>query len=128
MSKRVEVLTEHVEPKLFLRATQGSALLLMALMMIACSKGPSEPAAPMTTAPRGETPPATAGGPDTSVPDASSVLTPSAGPKADATAGRTNGAMTRSQESSAMPMPGQNNDHSAPVVPATRASSSSPQP
>jgi hypothetical protein len=31
--------------------------------------------------------------------------------------------MTQSQESSAMPMPGQNNDHSAPVGPAKRASS-----
>jgi hypothetical protein len=31
--------------------------------------------------------------------------------------------MTRDQESSAMPMPGQNNDHSAPVGAAKRASS-----
>jgi hypothetical protein len=128
MSKRVEVLTERVEPKLFRRATQGGALLLMALVMIACSKEPSAPPAPMTTAPPVETPPAKAGGPDTSVPDAGSVLTPSAGPKADPTAGRTNGAMTPSQESSAMPMSGQNNDHSAPVGPAKRASSPSLQP
>jgi hypothetical protein len=41
----------------------------------------------------------------------------------DATAGRTNGTMTRAEESSAMPMPGQNNDHSAPIGPAKRASS-----
>jgi hypothetical protein len=31
--------------------------------------------------------------------------------------------MTRAQESSQMPIPGQNNDHSAPVVPAKPASS-----
>jgi hypothetical protein len=123
MSARFEVLTEHLEPKRFLRAPQGGALLLMALVMIACSKEPSAPPAPMTTASQVETPPARAVGPDTSVPDAGSVLTPNAGPKADSTAGRTNGAMTRSQESSAMPMPGQNNDHSAPVGPAKRASS-----
>lgn len=111
MSMQVEILTEHVEPKLFLRGTQGGALLLTAPVMSACSKEPSAPPAPTTIAPRIDTAPARAGGPDTSVPDAGSLLPPSAGPKADPSAGRTNGAMTRSQESSAMPMPGQNNDH-----------------
>jgi hypothetical protein len=123
MSRQVEVLTGHVEPKLLLRATQGGALLLTAVAMSVCGKQQAAPPASMTTVPRVDSPPAPAGGPDTSVPDASSVLTPSAGTKADPTAGRTNGAMTRSQESSAMPMPGQNNDHSAPVGPAKRASS-----
>lgn len=122
MSRQVEGLTGHVEPKLFLRATQGGALLLMALAMSACGKKSPAPPAPMTSAPRVETPPAPAGGLDTSVPDARSVSTPSAGTKADPTSGRTNSAMTPSQESSAMPMPGQNNDHSAPVGPAKRAS------
>jgi hypothetical protein len=49
-------------------------------------------------------------------------MTPSAGPMADAAAGRTNGAMTRSHESSAMPMPGQNKDPSAPLSPAKSVS------
>lgn len=123
MSKRVEALAENDEPMLFNHAMQGAALLVMALAMSACSKAPSAPPAPMTTAPQLETSPARVGGSDMSVPDAGSVLTPSTGFKADPAAGRTNGAMTRSQESSAMPMPGQNNDHSAPVSPAKRASS-----
>ena len=59
-----------------------------------------------------------------SVPAAASVLSPAnETPKADATAGRANTTMTRNQESSAMPMVGQNNDHSAPAAPAKRASS-----
>ena len=37
-------------------------------------------------------------------------------------AGRTNRAMTGAQESNAMPLPGQNNGHSAPLTPPKRAS------
>ena len=122
MSKRVEALAGRDEPTLFLRATQGGALLLMVLVVGACSKEPPALAAPATTATRVETPPATGAGSDPSVPDAGSVLAPSAVPKADPAAGRTNNAMSRSQESIAMPMPGQNNDHSAPVGPAKQAS------
>ena len=98
------------------------ALLVIALGMSACSKAPSTPPAPMTTAPQVESSPARTGSSETSVPDAGSVLSPSADPGAPPPAGRTNGAMTSSQESSAMPMPGQNNDHSAPTSPARRAS------
>jgi hypothetical protein len=36
--------------------------------------------------------------------------------------GRSNNTMSATQESTAMPMPGQNNDHSAPLGPARRAS------
>ena len=95
MSKRVEALAENDEPMLFNHAMQGAALLVMALAMSACSKAPSAPPAPMTTAPQLETSPARVGGSDMSVPDAGSVLTPSTGFKADPAAGRTNGAMTR---------------------------------
>ena len=123
MSKRSEALAEHLEPMPFTSATRSVALLVMALAMIACNKAPSAPPAPITTTQQAETPPARAGGSDTSVPDAGSVLIPGAGPKPDPAAGRTNDAMTRSQESNAMPMPGQNNDHSAPVGPDKRASS-----
>ena len=62
--------------------------------------------------------------PNTTVPSADSVVGPaSETPKADAAAGRTNSSMTRAQESSAMPMAGQNNDHSAPLASARAASS-----
>lgn len=60
---------------------------------------------------------------NTSVPSADTVVGPGADvPKGAATAGRTNSAMTRAEESAAMPMAGQNNDHSAPAAPAKRAS------
>lgn len=60
---------------------------------------------------------------DPSVPEASAVFTPaSAASVAGATAGRALQTMTRKEESNAMPMVGQNNDHSAPVAPAKRAS------
>jgi hypothetical protein len=39
-----------------------------------------------------------------------------------AEAGRSNAPMTRNQESNAMPMAGQNNDHSAPAAPDKTAS------
>jgi hypothetical protein len=37
--------------------------------------------------------------------------------------GRSNDTISAAQESTAMPMPGQNNDHSAPLGPAKRATS-----
>jgi len=105
---------------------RGTALVFAALLLAACGKTP--PAAPigMTTPVAGPTTPATAGGADASVPDAASVLAPAAAAKADPTAGRANGAMNAAQESSAMPMPGQNNDHSAPLAPPRAASSPAP--
>lgn len=60
---------------------------------------------------------------DASLPAAETVLTPATATKVDPAAGRSNKAMTNAQESSAMPLPGQNNDHSAPLPPAKRASS-----
>jgi hypothetical protein len=123
MSGRIEVGAEHVAPMSCSHAMQGVALVAIAVMLSACSKAPSVPPAPMTTAPQVEPSTARAGGSDPSVPNAGSVLTPSAAPNADPAAGRTNDAMTRGQESSAMPMAGQNNDHSAPVGPAKPASS-----
>ena len=63
---------------------------------------------------------------DPSVPPAAAVLaTPAGGASAADPTGRTNKAMTRTEESAAMPMPGQNNDHSAALAspkPATAAS------
>ncbi|MBT9492904.1 MAG: hypothetical protein IV107_11290 [Paucibacter sp.] len=48
--------------------------------------------------------------------------------KADPTAGRSNSAMSRTQESTAMPMPGQNNDHSAPLTPPKKPASGASRP
>ena len=59
---------------------------------------------------------------DPSVPAAASVLAPATPASPDPTAGRSNGRMSAAQESGAMPMPGQNNDHSAPLRPAPPAS------
>jgi hypothetical protein len=103
-------------------ASHGVALIVMALMLNACSKAPSDATPPLTMPAQAASAPATSSGPDPSVPDASSVLTPGTAPRADAAAGRTNGSMTPAQESGAMPLPGQNNDHSAPQAPARRAS------
>jgi hypothetical protein len=58
---------------------------------------------------------------NTSVPPANTVMAPATvQPAEPASAGRTNTSMTRAQESSAMPIPGQNNDHSAPLSSTTR--------
>jgi hypothetical protein len=93
------------------------ALCLSALLLNACDKGPLGPTAPKVEAIKVE-PDAAKSSPatNTTVPAADSVVTPAdPAPKADASAGRTNSTMTPAQESSAMPMAGQNNDHSAPL-------------
>ncbi|WP_310383383.1 hypothetical protein [Roseateles sp.] len=102
--------------------------LVAALALCACDKRPLD-----TPEPRLDTGAtdaaaiannASASAPTPSVPPADEVFTASAtATKADPTAGRSNSAMSRAQESTAMPMPGQNNDHSAalnlPKVPAS---------
>ena len=56
------------------------------------------------------------------VPSAASVVSAQAvAPNDNAAAGRSNSSLTRAQESSGMPLPGQNNDHSAPVAPTASA-------
>ncbi len=103
-------------------------LCLAAAMLLACSKAdrdaPGHEPAPITT--EGTVTPVPGSGAggvsDTSVPHADTVVT-AAPSSSGALAGRSNGTMTRSQESSAMPLPGQNNDHSSPLTPAKAASS-----
>ena len=101
-----------------------AALCLSTMLLGACDKGRPTPPMPTVEPVKAEavgTQPAVT---TPSVPAADSVLAPGNNtPKPDPTAGRTNTRMTRAEESSAMPMPGQNNDHSAPVSPARRASS-----
>jgi hypothetical protein len=118
----------------------AGALILTTLLLGACDRSATSPMAtaptasqamPAATASAAEEAAATAAisstasaasGTDPSVPPAASVLEPAPAAKADAAQGRTNKAMSRTQESTAMPMPGQNNDHSAPLPPARRAS------
>jgi len=100
-----------------------AALGLVALQLCACNKAaPEPPAVPPKPAVQAESGSAQASDPNTSVPPAADVITPPPDTKADPAAGRSNKAMTRAQESTAMPMPGQNNDHSAPLAPARGAS------
>lgn len=101
-----------------------SALSLSSLMLLtACDKKPSGPPVPVVEPVKVQagTTPSTAT--DTSVPAADSVLAPgNETPKPNAAAGRSNAKMTPAQESSAMPMVGQNNDDSAPLAVPKRAS------
>ena len=103
-------------------AAQVAALVMTALVLSACNKKPSQPPVPVLAPAQSPTVPTTAGAADTSVPEAGAVLAPATAVKADPAAGRSNSTMTRTQESRAMPLPGQNNDHSAPLTPANPAS------
>lgn len=105
------------------RTTRLLACTALALLASACSKDRPEASVLPTPPAVAESAGPAARPADTSVPAAESVVMPTGTtPRADATAGRANAAMTRSEESSAMPTPGQNNDHSAPLAPAKRAS------
>ncbi len=114
-----------------LQRASMAASLFAALALSACSKTPADAPLPSVRSAANapsppQSPPASPHtGPttDVSVPPANAVLAPALATPVDPTAGRSNKAMSRAQESSAMPMPGQNNDHSAPLPPAKRASS-----
>jgi len=100
-----------------------SALCLFSLMLTACDKERSKPPAPQVEPVHVQTGTISSTATDTSVPAADSVLPPgNETPKPGAATGRSNKEMTRSQESSAMPMAGQNNDHSAPLATVKPAS------
>lgn len=97
--------------------------LIAALSLCACDKRPPDPTQPMLRPATNDLAAQAASAPPLSVPPADSVLTtPATAIKPDPTAGRSNSAMSRVQESTAMPMPGQNNDHSAPLNPPKPAS------
>ncbi len=101
--------------------------VLVALGLITVSLGACDKPAPVPPTPTVSAVPVGSGAApgnavDTSVPPADSVVTPAAAAHPNAAAGRTNSSMTGAQESNAMPLPGQNNDHSAPLAPAKRAS------
>ena len=106
------------------RASILIALGVSALVLSACDKGPLRPTVPKVEANKVEADAANrAPVGSTTVPAAASVIDHSRPqPKADVAEGRSNSAMTRAQESSAMPVAGQNNDHSAPLKSEERAS------
>lgn len=111
----------------WLRASVGGLAVLAALSLAACSEaGPEVPVpAPALPAPLpAESAMAPASGASTSVPAAASVFTPGMANKVEPATTRSNKTMSRAEESTAMPLPGQNNDHSAPLPPAKRASGS----
>lgn len=122
MSARVDAFGAADPPSSGPSTQRVAVLVLTALTLCACGQEPADPPASATKPVQAGTTPATAGTAETSVPDAASVLRPTAAGKADPAAGRSNNSMSRTQESSAMPLPGQNNDHSAPLTPARRAS------
>jgi hypothetical protein len=102
---------------------RAAASGLFLLTLCGCSKTPPDfPTPPASAGPALPVSAAARAG-ETSVPAAASVFTPARAASADPSAGRSNNSMNATQESTAMPMPGQNNDHSAPLGPAKPASS-----
>lgn len=99
-----------------------AAVVAAALMLSACDKSVPEPPTPLTMTEPTTTPPMTAGGSDVSVPDAALVVTPAGTHNDDQTGRRSEERLTDAQESKAMPMPGQNNDHSLPPTSGKPAS------
>ena len=88
---------------------------LILLMIVACGKN-SEITSPPNTLPE---PPRmnanTPSGSTTGVPNAEAVFSAPTVPPSAPPAGRPNSVMTPGQEATGMPIPGQNNDHSAPL-------------
>jgi hypothetical protein len=97
------------------------SLFLAAVVLSGCGKKVDDARATPVQPSQTERMPATSGSTDPSVPPAASVLPPAVPATPDPAGVRMNGDLTKAQESSAMPMPGQNNDHSVPA-PAKRAS------
>lgn len=102
-----------------------TALCAAALLMTACGRNKSDPPMPYVAPVTVDVGMAPATGSVSSVPSAASVLTSATGTAQAASAARSNEKLTRAEESTAMPIAGQNNDHSAPV--AAGKSASSPQ-
>lgn len=92
------------------------ALCACALSLGACDRTPTTPPTPVVSDPAAAESRAT-------VPSAESVFSPASPTKVDPPQERSNRTMSAAQESTAMPIPGQNNDHSAPLIPAKPASS-----
>lgn len=92
--------------------TPSTLIVLFACgaLLSACDKLPKQPPTPTMTQPA-STPSAA----DPSVPAAASVFAPGDAIKADPALGKTDGTRKPAQESDTKLLPGQNNDHSAPL-------------
>jgi len=100
-----------------------AALALCSLALVACDRRSADAPAPRAEA----TQPVVPSSPDPSVPAAKSVVTTPTAPTAqDSAAGRSTGTLTAGQESNAMPMPGQVNNHSTTALDPPRRAASSP--
>ena len=110
----------------------GPLWVTTALLLVACDKLPPRPQPqPRPITSQGQTSPLAPAVtlPDTSVPSAAAVLaTPAAPAKTELPGARTNAPLTAAQESNAMPMAGQANDHSAPQASAPSAGVPSSRP
>ena len=92
------------------------ALCACVMSLSACDKKPSDPPTPVLSSPVPVGTGTPAGTPtDPSLPSAASVF-PSG--TTDPALAKTDGTRKPAQESDTKPMPGQNNDHSAPLSPA----------
>ena len=110
--------------KLPLCSLRAVALGSFGLLLGGCTERPGTPPVPVVQAAQPASSASVGAGSDASVPTAASVMAPAAQASVpDTLAGRATKAMSRAEESTAMPMPGQNNDHSAPLPPARRAGS-----
>ncbi len=105
------------------------ALSLVLLGLAACDRRITDPARPATQAsnPSRSSQPVVPSVADPSVPPAASVVSPSSAPTAqDAATGRVTGTLSKTQETSAMPMPGQVNNHSSTALDPAKRGASAP--
>lgn len=99
------------------------ALVASVLWLGACDKAPTTSPTPVAEEPVSAASDARArSGGDPSVPTTESAFPPTNANQAKATVAASDGERNPAQASKGLPMPGQNNDHSAPLDTAKRAS------
>ena len=107
-----------------MKTTRTALALVSALSLLAACDKLAEPPAPRAGTGLPAVPMAM---PDPSVPPAPSVLSPATTATAkDAASGRATGTLTPAQESTAMPMPGQVNNHSSTALDPAKKAASAP--
>ena len=107
-----------------MKTTRAALALVSAVCLLAACDKIAEPPAPRAGSGVPAVPMAT---PDPSVPPVPSVLTvPTTATAKDAPSGRTTGTLTPAQESTAMPMPGQVNNHSSTALDPAKKGASAP--
>lgn len=95
------------------------ALCACAMCLSACDKKPSDLPTPTLSSPMpGGSGAATGPATDPSLPSAESVIPPGTAAKDDPALGETDGTRKPKETSDKALLPGQNNDHSAPLSPA----------